>query len=304
MDEWQQILGLSSKAGEDEVRRAFKSYISKNHPDKNPDADLDEVRTVIRGYRAYVPTEREPEPFTPEPVEFHGDVGEDVRTECVIDIFEFFRGAQKEVRVVTPKSNSACHECRGSGGHPETVYVDCPVCLGDGTVIQSTGRSTFYKDTCGKCRGKGKLPCVPCDSCAGSGRARGDRLVNVWISPGTLPNSQLRVRGHGGAGSPPGDLIILVRMRAHPRFKIVDGNIVQKVQLDLTEFLLGCEKPVLFPDEIERPVQFQGAKSKQEFPLFGIPSQEGSQFVVESELRLPKKIPVELEEVLRKISWD
>jgi len=48
----------------------------------------------------------------------------------------------------------------------------------------------------------------------------GGRRVSVRIPPGVQDGATLRVPGMGGAGEPPGDLLLTVRLLPHPRFRL------------------------------------------------------------------------------------
>lgn len=306
--DWRQAIGVGPTATVEEIRRAFKSYISQNHPDKNPEANLEEVRSVITGYQVWIlqdePEEKEPQPFIPDPIEFRCDVGNDIQMECVIDFFEFFLGCKKPIRIVSSQSNVNCPKCRGTGACENTPLVDCPHCFGGGFVIASTSRVRFNKDRCGKCAGRGKIPVVPCENCNGDGCGHTDRIVNVFISPGTRPNSQLRIRGKGGHGDPPGDLILHVRMKSHPRFRIEENNIVSKIRLNLAEFILGGSQKILFPDGLERDVEFKGSGTEVHIPNFGVPGSDNSHFIIRPELKVPVRISENLSEALKKEKFD
>lgn len=79
---------------------------------------------------------------------------------------------------------------------------------------------------------------------------------------------------------------------------------MSRAQLNLSEFLLGCTKKVLFPDGEERDVEFQSPGVPVEKPEFGIPSVDGSRFIIQPELRIPDHISPELQDVLRRTEFN
>jgi molecular chaperone DnaJ len=102
--------------------------------------------------------------------------------------------------------------------------------------------------TCSRCEGAGRVLEKPCRSCHGAGRKERTSKIKIKIPAGVDAGARLRSSGNGETGvrgGPPGDLYVVLHVRAHEIFQR-DGD-------DLT-----CEVPVRFIDaalggEIEIP---------------------------------------------------
>jgi curved DNA-binding protein len=68
--------------------------------------------------------------------------------------------------------------------------------------------------------------------------------IKVRIPPGVRPGQRIRVRGKGqtgSAGAPPGDMYIVCRIREHPYFKRIGGDIFLDVPITISEACLGAK---------------------------------------------------------------
>ena len=62
----------------------------------------------------------------------------------------------------------------------------------------------------------------PCRECAGEGRRRADKIVEIDVPAGVAESNYLTLRGQGGAGirgAPAGDLIVGLEFEDDPRFE-------------------------------------------------------------------------------------
>jgi molecular chaperone DnaJ len=79
---------------------------------------------------------------------------------------------------------------------------------------------------CDVCGGDGRVPKVPCPECGGRGRTAQRRTLKLDVPAGIEDGQRMRVAGRGHAGElggPPGDLYVLLRVRADERF-VRDGT--------------------------------------------------------------------------------
>jgi molecular chaperone DnaJ len=79
---------------------------------------------------------------------------------------------------------------------------------------------------CDGCGGDGRIAEQPCETCDGEGFVVERRRVSVEVPPGVPDGQRVRVAGRGHAGErggPPGDLIVVVRVREDERF-LRDGD--------------------------------------------------------------------------------
>ena len=149
-----------------------------------------------------------------------------------------------------------CSLCRGSGAAPGTTPKKCTQCGGTGQVqrIQNTGFARFIRvETCGKCRGRGTIIDNPCKECKGNGRVRRQRKIRIQVPAGVDDGHTLRLRGEGEAGeagTPPGDLYVVMNIPEHPVFKRRDSDLYVEAHVNAVEAMLGTELrvPTLYGD--------------------------------------------------------
>ncbi len=68
--------------------------------------------------------------------------------------------------------------------------------------------------------------------------------INVTIPPGTEAGQTLRLRGKGGAGTPPGDALIDIQVGTHPQFRRDGANIELDLPVNFRDAILGAKVTV------------------------------------------------------------
>jgi len=180
--------------------------------------------------------------------------GPDLQYELEIDFVEAAVG--KEVHLDIPRTES-CDTCQGSGAKPGTKPETCSACKGSGQIsfTQNTilGRMNSVR-TCDRCHGTGKQISSPCASCSGKGTVRKRRKVKVKIPPGVDTGTRLRLSGEGEAGQrggPPGDLFVVLHVRAHPLFKRQGSDLLVDLHVSFPKAALGGRTQVkIIEDEL------------------------------------------------------
>jgi molecular chaperone DnaJ len=275
--DYYEILGVSREATADEVKKAYRRLAHRHHPDKNPGDQSAEERfkEISEAYEVLgSPDKREVYDrygtATPERgVEGFG--GFDSGFGSIFDdIFEGFfggrgarggRGAQRgadlrynleirfedaatglEKEIVIPRLES-CATCRGSGAKPGTHPAPCRACRGTGQIRYSQGFLTVSQ-TCGQCRGEGRVVETPCPTCRGLGQTKAERTLTVRIPAGVETGTRLKLTGEGEAGvrgGPPGDLYVVIGVRDHPIFIRQGDDIACEVPISFTQAALGAQ---------------------------------------------------------------
>jgi molecular chaperone DnaJ len=234
------LLGVSSSASADEIKRAYRRLARELHPDTNPDPTAEErFKEVARAYEVLSDPERrrrydmfgpdEPRGAGSDPFGGMGGAG-------FGDIFDAFfgsgspfgggrqrgpsgpvRGPDMEValdlafeeavfgvdRDITLRVPVTCDECAGSGARPGTEPVTCRDCGGAGQVRrvrQSILGQVVTATPCPRCGGSGKAIEDPCPSCRGEGRRTEERTWTVHVPAGVDAGTTLRLSGRGAAG--------------------------------------------------------------------------------------------------------
>lgn len=233
--------------------------------------------------------------------------GDDLRYEVTLTFEEAAKGCSKDINVTRHEECSACH---GSGAKEGTHPQTCSACKGTGQVrvTQNTpfGRIQNVR-TCDACRGTGKVIKDPCAKCAGQGQVRTTKRRSVKIPAGIDEGQVIRVSGQGEPGlrgGPPGDLQVLVRVKAHKYFVRKGNDMYCTVPISLTQAALGAEIDV---PTLDSPVKYQVPEGTQPGTVFrvkgqGIPSlrsgNKGDLFI-EINVEVPKKLTDKQKDLLR-----
>lgn len=166
--------------------------------------------------------------------------GSDLRYNLRLSLEEAFRGKQA---TVTVPGSVVCEVCHGTGAEGGAEPATCPTCSGMGKVRAQQGFFTVER-TCPTCQGRGQIIKNPCGSCAGAGRVRKDRTLNVNIPAGVETGTRIRLAGEGDAGlrgGPAGDLYIFIEVADHAIFERDNQNLFCRIPVSMTTAALGGE---------------------------------------------------------------
>ncbi len=166
--------------------------------------------------------------------------GADVESEVSLTFDQSLAGVTVPLRLA---SDGPCPTCAGTGARAGTVPRVCPVCEGAGQTITNAGGFAI-PEPCRECRGRGLVVDDPCPTCKGSGRALSTRTVQARIPAGVKDGQRIRLRGKGASGEnggESGDLIVLVKVAAHPVFGRDGDNLTVTVPVTFDEAALGSQ---------------------------------------------------------------
>jgi len=166
--------------------------------------------------------------------------GDDLRYDMEITFEEAARGWEKEITVTKAVR---CEVCQGSGAEAGSRARACPTCDGRGQVITSRGIFSIAQ-TCPHCQGAGRIIDRPCKTCRGQGRRDRTSKITLRIPAGVDTGSRLRSAGNGEAGwrgGPPGDLYVIIHVRAHEIFQRDADDLLCEVPVSFVQAALGAE---------------------------------------------------------------
>ncbi|MBX6423589.1 DnaJ C-terminal domain-containing protein [Thermosulfurimonas sp. F29] len=217
-----EVLGVSPRAGWEEIRRAYLRRVKDCHPDRGGDPErylaLQEAYERLR--EAYQARRRV------QVVRERPGRGDYFLSFIELSIREVALGAERWVKV--PDELVPCEYCGGGGLDPRGKKKVCEWCRGEGLLAESGG---VYRHICPRCRGEGEIWLTPCPRCRGKGQIRGEKEVLVTIPPGVRE----------------GDFLFLPRSPDGPALDVFLEVFVQK---DDRWFLEGedlvCRVPVPF----------------------------------------------------------
>jgi molecular chaperone DnaJ len=304
-----QILGVTAKATDREIRRSYLRQARREHPDLNPGdsaaparfREIKEAYRVLSRQASRAIYDREGK--VPPPAEEEGRVpghgrknGESRGWENILrDIFQ-------ETPEIEPEAVSArgedihqvlevsfeeslrgvrrecrvlkegpCPECGGNRFAPGAKVETCPECVGSGLVEVRKGPWTAKK-ICPRCGGVGEVSDRPCPGCSGRGRRPVTETVAVDVAAGSDSGTRIVVSGAGQPGKrggEAGDLVVTIKVRPHPVLERRGYNLHCSVPITVSEAALGAT--ILVPTaEKKASIKIpMGTQSGQQFRLRG-----------------------------------
>lgn len=166
--------------------------------------------------------------------------GADLRYDLEITFDEAAHGCEKEISV---SKLDSCETCAGSGAEKGAHFDSCKTCGGRGQVLMSRGIFQIQQ-TCPKCEGAGRTIDKPCRTCHGSGQRERTSKITLRIPPGVDTGSRLRSSGNGESGKRgggPGDLYVIIHVKAHEIFQRDGDDLLCEVPINFTTAALGGE---------------------------------------------------------------
>lgn len=344
--DYYKILGLEEKreaATEKEIKQSFRQLSRQLHPDvAKTDADRKRYSEVNRAYEV-LSDKRKRKMYDMrgeaglemlEEQQAQGNQGggnplaqmfgfagggdglrgPDAEMRMEFDLRYFFTGGETEVRVTKQK---VCAHCKGQGAEPNSPMTACPQCGGQGMLRQRVqfgpGMVQEFQQVCPACQGAGKRAKNACHVCHGNRVVRGEAVLNVELERGTPEGHRVtfEMEGEENPDTIPGDLVIALFSKPHPRFKRRRNGLDLDTTLEITlkEAMLGFEKQFTHLDDKEvvtvskEGVTPFGTVVKipgKGMPKHHVPSERGDLYVA-VEFKLPPKLTEEQRQLLEKV---
>jgi molecular chaperone DnaJ len=279
-----EVLGVGRDASEQQIKKAFRQLAMELHPDVNahdPDAEekfkeAAEANEILsdperratydryghEGLRSggYAPNFDAFSSISDLFNTFFGGgasagragpaQGGDVAVAIELDLHQAAESAKVQVSF---EAIERCERCNGNGAEPGTPIETCERCGGAGQ-LQAVTRTMLGQMVrtmvCDVCHGDGRVPKQPCSECRGRGRLASERTLDVEVPAGIADGQRIRLTGHGHAGeagAPPGDLYVVVRVRADERFVREGDDLITALDVAAPLAALGAtlEVPTL-----------------------------------------------------------
>ena len=169
--------------------------------------------------------------------------GDDLRYDMELSLEDAAHGCERDITI---SKSERCDSCHGSGSEEGSKVKTCPTCGGRGQVLTSRGIFSIAQ-TCPACEGAGRVIEKPCRACRGAGRREKSSTIHLRIPAGVDTGARLRSSGNGDAGlrgGPPGDLYVVLRLKAHEIFQRDGDDLLCEVPVGFVQATLGSEVEV------------------------------------------------------------
>ncbi len=245
MADFYKELGVERTASADEIKKAYRKLASELHPDKNPGNKKSEARFKAVNRANQVLSD-------PDKRKLYDEFGEDgLREGFDADAARAYRSATRGGRVRQPGGGVSLEDLFGGGGMPGGGGGGG---IGDMFGDLFSGRVRRG----GPSKGSDIASEVNVDFVSA---IRGSELrlrmqdggeeVKVRVPPGAGDGDRVRVAGHGAPGDyggPPGDLILTIRVGAHPYFERAGLDLYLNLPITVAEAYKGAKVRVPTPE--------------------------------------------------------
>ncbi|XP_028397865.1 dnaJ homolog subfamily A member 3, mitochondrial-like isoform X2 [Dendronephthya gigantea] len=299
--DYYKVLGVSKKASQKDIKKAYFDLAKKYHPDTNASAsaaekfqEISEAYEVLsddskrRAYDSYGQTNFSGgDPFgggnpfggmNPEDIlkSFFGgnnagpfgaaesnfsSGGFQEMSQYTLNL-SFMEAVKGVNKEMSARTRVACDRCSGSKAEPGSSFSKCTTCRGSGQETVNTG---FFhmRSTCRRCGGSGSIIKNPCRKCNGAGSIMETRKVTVPV-PAGIENGQTVRMPMGG-----GEIFITFKVDNSKIFERDGANVHSTATISYTQAILGgsVRVPGLHGDvDVKVPA---GTQSHQKVRLSG-----------------------------------
>jgi molecular chaperone DnaJ len=231
--------------------------------------------------------------------------GRDVEYLVEISFNVAVRGGK--VQLTVPMTDD-CPVCNATGAAPGARLQTCKECGGSGNITFGQGGFAVSRP-CPVCLGRGQVPSERCSACNGSGQVSENRQILLTVPAGVDTGSRLRLSGQGekgGAGAPPGDLIITFKVQPHHFFRRDGLDIHCTVPINVAQATLGSKIRVRTVDDRKVALRIPpGTQSNTRFRISGQgvekSGRRGDQYV-QVKVDMPGELTPEQERLMKEFA--
>lgn len=337
--DYYEVLGVTRKASEDEIRQAFRKLARQYHPDMNPGditaedkfKQLNEANEVLsdpekrKKYDQLGANWKNGADFTPPPgwqqtqTRYPTDF-KDVhpnnppRSEegfgfgGFSDFFEAIFGGSN--RQTTPnqqrsQSNQSRQNRKPQSNHDYEIEITIPLEEAHKGGRQKIAVSQKAR-TCPACRGEKKLGSNLCPACKGAGQVLTQKTVEVNLPVGARDGAIIKAAGQGhriNGSNQRGDLYIKIKLKPHAVFAVSGDDLNAEIPIAPWEAVFGASLEVPTIDgKAEIKIQ-TGAQGGQRMRLrgYGLSKRGGGRgdYYIKLKIVVPQN-PTEKEKTLYK----
>jgi len=321
-----EILGVPKTASQDELKKAYRRAAIKNHPDKG--GDPEKFKELAQAYEVLSDPEKREiydqygedalkegmgggsashNPFDIFEQFFGGRSfggggssrghrqrkGEEVVHSLKVSLEDLYNGTSKKLSL---SRNVLCPKCKGKGSK-SGASGRCFGCQGSGvrTVTRQIGLGMIQQmqHVCPECRGSGEVISDKdkCPNCKGNKVVQEKKVLEVHVEKGMQHGQKIVFQGEADEApdTVTGDIVIVLQVKEHPKFKRKYDDLYIDHTLSLTEALCGFQFTLIHldgrqlliksnPGEVIKPGQYK-AIDDEGMPHHGRPFMKGRLYV-------------------------
>jgi molecular chaperone DnaJ len=260
--DYYEVLGVTKKASENEIKKAYRKLAKELHPDVNPNNKEaeDKFKEVSEAYEHLSDKDKKAqydqfghqqqggrrggfnmdEVFRDFAEAFNRPTrkGQNLRINIKLTLEEVYTGVKKLYKY---NRDVSCTDCKGHGGYD---VHDCDICGGVGQIIRQikTGFGIIQQQmSCHGCHGIGVKYTTECTTCKGSGLKKEEEVADLDLPSGLNETMEFPIAGKGNGikSGIEGDLFCSFTILPHKVFVRNGNDLRMKLNLQYHQLVLG-----------------------------------------------------------------
>jgi len=307
-----ETLEVEKTATQAEIKKAYKKFALKYHPDK-PTGDAEKFKKISNAYQILIDPEKR------RTYDLTGSTSDNHFSFSPSDIFEKFFSQEnpfkKRIQPITITRLVSLEELctrkilkfkvnRKKRCDCQDASSICHTCQGKGCVQMTRNMGIFMQmitSPCDKCKGNGK-EISSCQYCK-EGFRDSEKVFNVYLTPETRNGQCIKFEGEGNDSHDgnTGDFVVTIRYKPHDKFDIIKEDLVFKRKTTLKEALCGYTDTVLHPDGSTCEWKSNQVLSPYDNLIIGKGLVERSNLTVIHEIIFPKTLEQSQKDILNTV---
>lgn len=185
--------------------------------------------------------------------------GKDLQHSLKVTLEDLYKG---KISKLALQKHVICKACEGRGGK-EGAVKQCTGCDGQGVKMMMRQMGPMiqrFQQVCPDCNGEGEIVKEKdrCKECKGKKIINERKVLQVHIDKGMQDGQRITFNGEGdqAPNTIPGDVIFVIELKEHPRFKRRNDDLFYEAHIDLLTALAGGKVIIEHLDDrhIEVPI--------------------------------------------------